>query len=128
MYEYYSIGKLTREFSITARTLRYYEEEGLLSPFRRGSTRLYTQTDRHKLKQILRAKRVKFSLSEISDMLTIVGKPPDDEKKLKKLIAGIHKKRADLKQMQHDVDDLLQDLERIEESFFESLAELGVSY
>ncbi|WP_375630046.1 MULTISPECIES: hypothetical protein [unclassified Bartonella] len=50
-------------------------------------------------------------MSEISDMLTMVGKPPDDEKKLKKLIAGIHKKRTDLKQMQHDVDDLLQDLE-----------------
>ncbi len=48
--------------------------------------------DHHKLKQILHAKRVKFSLSEISDMLTMVGKPPDDEKKLKKLIAGIHKK------------------------------------
>ncbi len=59
-------------------------------------------------------------------MLTMVGKPPDDEKKLKKLIAGIHKKRTDLKQMQHDVDDLLQDLERIEESSFESFAELGV--
>ncbi|WP_375608523.1 MULTISPECIES: MerR family DNA-binding transcriptional regulator [unclassified Bartonella] len=127
MYEYYSIGELTREFSITARTLRYYEEEGLLVPFRRGSTRLYTQTDRHKLKQILRAKRVKFSLSEISDMLAMVGKPPDDEKKLKKLIAGINKKRSDLKKMQRDIDDLLQDLEHIEETFFESLAELGVN-
>ncbi|MBB5074019.1 DNA-binding transcriptional MerR regulator [Bartonella callosciuri] len=48
--------------------------------------------DRHKLKQIPRAKRVKFSLSEISDMLTMVGKTPDDEKKLKELISGIHKK------------------------------------
>ncbi|WP_139413143.1 MerR family transcriptional regulator [Bartonella mastomydis] len=127
MYEYYSIRELTREFSITARTLRYYEEEGLLIPLRRGSTRLYTQTDRYKLKQILRAKRVKFSLSEISEILSMVGDPPDDEKKLKKLIAGIHKKRADLKKMQHDIDDLLQDLERIEENFFESLAELGVN-
>ncbi len=46
MYEYYSMRELTREFSITVRTLRYYEEEGLLIPLRRGSTRLYTQTDR----------------------------------------------------------------------------------
>ncbi|QEE09177.1 MerR family DNA-binding transcriptional regulator [Bartonella kosoyi] len=125
MYEYYSIRELTREFSITARTLRYCEEEGLLIPLRRGSTWLYTQTDRHKLKQILRAKRVKFSLFEISEILSMVGDPPDDEKKLKKLIAEIHKKRADLKKIQHDIDDLLQDLERIEENFFESLAELG---
>ncbi len=50
-------------------------------------------------------------------MLTMVGKIPDDKKKLKKLIAGIHKKRADLKQMQHGIDDLIQDLERIEEIF-----------
>ncbi|WP_035007716.1 MerR family transcriptional regulator [Candidatus Bartonella washoeensis] len=127
MYGYYSIGELTREFSITARTLRYYEEEGLLVPVRRGGIRLYTQTDRHKLKQILRAKRVKFSLSEISDMLAMAGKPPDDEKKLKELIARINKKRADLQQMQHDINDLLHDLERIEETFFESLAELGVN-
>ncbi|EJF80636.1 hypothetical protein MCO_00150 [Bartonella sp. DB5-6] len=127
MYGYYSISELTREFSITARTLRYYEEEGLLVPFRRGGMRFYTQTDRHKLKQILRAKRVKFSLSEISDMLIMVGKPPDDEKKLKELIAGINKKRADLQQMQRDIDDLLHDLEHIEETFFESLAELGVN-
>ncbi|WP_409361824.1 MerR family transcriptional regulator [Bartonella heixiaziensis] len=50
MYGYYSIGELTREFLITARTLRYYEEEGLLVPFRRGGIWLYTLTDRHKLK------------------------------------------------------------------------------
>ncbi|ATP12208.1 MerR family transcriptional regulator [Bartonella henselae] len=127
MYGYYSIGELTKEFSITARTLRYYEEEGLLVPCRHGSARFYTQTDRHKLKQILRAKRVKFSLSEISEMLSMVGKPPTDEKKLKELIAGVNKKRADLQQMQRDIDDFLHDLERIEETLFESLAELGVN-
>ncbi|WP_332066172.1 MerR family transcriptional regulator [Bartonella sp. CB189] len=128
MYGYYSISELTREFSITARTLRYYEEEGLLVPFRRGSTRFYTQTDRHKLKQILRAKRVNFSLSEISEMLTVVERLPNDEEKLKELIAGVNKKRAYLQQMQRDIDDILHDLECIEEIFFENLAELGVKY
>lgn len=77
MYESYSIGELTRAFSITARTLRFI-------PFRCSNTRLGTQTDHHKLKQILRAKRVKFLLSEISYMLAMVGEQPDDEKKLKK--------------------------------------------
>ncbi|WP_336279144.1 MerR family transcriptional regulator [Bartonella sp. CB175] len=128
MYGYYSISELTREFSITARTLRYYEEEGLLTPFRRGSTRFYTQADRYKLKQILRAKRVNFSLSEISDMLIVVEKLPSDVKKLKELIAGINKKRAHLQQMQRDIDVLLHDLECIEETFFENLAELGVNH
>ncbi|AQX28144.1 MULTISPECIES: MerR family transcriptional regulator [unclassified Bartonella] len=127
MQGYYSINDLTREFSISARTLRYYEEEGLLIPFRRGYKRLYTQTDRYKLKQILRARRVNFSLSEISNILTMDRKPPDNEKKLKELIAGVNKKRADLQQMRCDIDDLLHDLERIEETFFESLAELGVN-
>lgn len=60
-------------------------------------------------------------------MLATVGKPPDDEKKLKELIAGINKKRADLRQMRCDIDELLHDLERTEEAFFESLAELGVN-
>ncbi|WP_375665667.1 hypothetical protein [Bartonella sp. TT121SHDZB] len=67
------------------------KKRGVLISFRCRSTRLYAQTDRHKLKQIQCAKRVKFLLSEISDMLTMVENPPDDEKKLKKLIAGIHK-------------------------------------
>ncbi|MCZ2328379.1 MerR family transcriptional regulator [Bartonella sp. F02] len=128
MCRYYTISELTREFSITARTLRYYEEEGLLVPFRRGSTRLYTQTDRHKLKQILRAKRVNFSLSEISGMLVMIEKALGDESKLKELIARINKKRFDLQQMQRDIDDLLHDLERVEEIFFENLAELRVKH
>ncbi|MDD9329407.1 MAG: MerR family DNA-binding transcriptional regulator [Bartonella sp.] len=127
MQGYYSINDLTREFSITARTLRYYEEEGLLIPFRHGCKRLYTQMDRCKLKQILQARRVNFSLSEISNIFAIDRKPPDNEKKLKELIEAINKKRADLQQMQSDITDLLNDLECIEETFFESLAELGVN-
>ncbi|WP_407965956.1 MerR family transcriptional regulator [Bartonella sp. C271] len=127
MQGYYSINDLTREFSITARTLRYYEEEGLLMPVRHGYKRLYTQMDRYKLKQILQARRVNFSLSEISNILVIDRKPPDNEKKLKALIADINKKRIDLQQMRRDIDDLLHDLECIEETFFESLAELGVN-
>ncbi|CBI76573.1 Transcriptional regulator [Bartonella clarridgeiae 73] len=128
MQGYYSINDLMREFSITARTLRYYEEKGLLIPFRRGYKRLYTQTDRYKLKQILQARRVNFSLSEISNILAMDRKPPNNEKRLKELIADVNKKRADLQQMRRDIDDLLHDLERIEEIFFESLAELGVNH
>ncbi|WP_409361825.1 hypothetical protein ACRPOS_002490 [Bartonella heixiaziensis] len=56
-------------------------------------------------------------MSEISDMLTMVGKLPDDEKKLKELIAKINKKRSDLQQMRRDIVDLSHDLERIEETF-----------
>lgn len=127
MHEYYSISELTREFSITTRTLRYYEDEGLIIPFRRGRTRLYTQTDRHRLKQILRSKRLNFSLSEIFEILKLNTPSFEDEDEVKKTISIISQKRKALKQMQRDIDDTLHELERIEENCFERLVELGVN-
>lgn len=127
MHEYYSISELTREFSITTRTLRYYEDEGLIIPFRRGRTRLYTQTDRNRLKQILRSKRLNFSLSEIFEILKLNTPSFEDEDEVKKTISIISQKRKALKQMQRDIDDTLHELERIEENCFERLVELGVN-
>ena len=70
----YSIGELARELDVTTRTIRFYEDEGLLAPTRRGQTRIYSSADRVKLKLILRGKRLGFSLAEIKDLLD--GKPP----------------------------------------------------
>ena len=67
----YSIKDLADEFGVTARTLRYYEDEGLISPERIGQTRAYSQADRVRLAWILRGKRVGFSLSEIAEMLDL---------------------------------------------------------
>lgn len=67
----YSISDLSEEFKVTARALRFYEDEGLISPVRRGLTRVYTKRDRARLAWILRAKRVGFSLSDIREMIDL---------------------------------------------------------
>jgi DNA-binding transcriptional MerR regulator len=67
----FSISDLSEEFGVTARALRFYEDEGLIAPIRRGLTRVYTKRDRARLAWILRAKRVGFSLSEIREMIDL---------------------------------------------------------
>jgi DNA-binding transcriptional MerR regulator len=67
----YSIGDLSREFGVTLRTLRFYEDKGLISPQRRGTTRLYNRRDRARLQLILRGKKVGFSLEDIKEMLDL---------------------------------------------------------
>ena len=68
---YYSIGEMCDEFGVTARALRFYEDEGLIAPERRGHARLYSERDRARLAWILRGKRVGFSLAEIREMLDL---------------------------------------------------------
>ena len=67
----YSISDLSEEFGVTARALRFYEDEGLIAPLRRGTTRIYTKRDRARLAWILRAKRVGFSLADIGEMIDL---------------------------------------------------------
>ena len=67
----YSITELCREFDVTPRTLRFYEQKGLISPARRGWTRLYSYRDRARLKLVLRGKKVGFALEEIKEMLDL---------------------------------------------------------
>ena len=69
MREYYSITELTREFDISTRTLRFYEDEGLIQPVRRGRTRLFRPSDRHSIRQIMRGKRLGFSINEIREII-----------------------------------------------------------
>ncbi len=67
----FTIGDLAREFGVTLRTLRFYEDKGLISPRRQGQARIYSRRDRARLKLILHGKRVGFSLAEISRMLDL---------------------------------------------------------
>ena len=69
--DHYSISDLTGEFAVTARALRFYEDEGLIEPARIGLTRVYSQRDRARLAWILRAKNVGFSLTEIKEMIDL---------------------------------------------------------
>ena len=67
----YTIRQLTKEFGVTARTLRFYEDEGLIAPERRGQTRIYSSRDRARIILILRGRRVGFSLAEIREILDL---------------------------------------------------------
>jgi len=127
MREYYSITDLTREFHLTTRTLRFYEDKGLLQPLRRGRTRLYSQADYNRLQRILQAKRLNFSLAEIAGILEIYDSPPTQPALLQQMIEKTSKKRKFLKQIRRDVDDMLHEMDHIEEICFEHLAELRVN-
>jgi len=128
MREYYTIKDLRREFDITARTLRYYEEEGLLQPLRQESHRLYTQSDYNRLQQILRAKRLGFSLKDIAKILTIESKQSHTRGDLRQILDDIERQRLRIHQMRTDIDHILRDLESLEDMLFERLAELGVAH
>ncbi len=78
MRDYYTITELTREFDISTRTIRFYEDEGLIAPIRRGRTRLFRHSDRQLLKMILRGKRLGFSIAEIREIMGMYRTPPGE--------------------------------------------------
>ena len=126
MRDYYTITELTREFGISTRTLRFYEDEGLINPVRRGRTRLYRPSDRHLVRQILRGRRLGFSISEIREIIQVYKAPPGEVGQLQLLLERIEEKRQALRQKRRDLEDTLQELDQAEEACVERLAELGV--
>lgn len=124
--DYYTITELTREFAISTRTLRFYEDEGLIQPVRRGRTRLYRPSDRHLVRQILRGRRLGFSIGEIREVIDLYKSPPGEAGELRLMIEKIEEKRQSLRQKRRDLEDTLQELDQAEEACVERLAELGV--
>ena len=108
----YSIGELAREFQITTRTIRFYEDQGLLHPQRRGQTRIYLPSDRVALKLILRGKRLGLSLAESRELIQLYIPAGDNRHQLQALLDKIAEKRAmleqQLKAMQQEMDEAEQ--------------------
>jgi DNA-binding transcriptional MerR regulator len=127
MREYYTITELTREFDVSTRTLRFYEDEGLIQPVRRGRTRLFRPSDRHLIRQILRGKRIGFSINEIREIIQIYKEPPGEVGQLKLMIKRIEEKRDGLRQKRRDLEETLSELDNAEEACVERLVELGVN-
>jgi DNA-binding transcriptional MerR regulator len=125
--EYYSITELTREFGISTRTLRFYEDEGLIHPMRRGRTRLFRPSDRHLVRQIIRGRGLGFSINEIREIIQIYREPPGEVGQLKLMIARIAEKRETLRQRRRDLEETIDELDTAEEACVERLAELGVT-
>ena len=89
MREFYTITELTREFEISTRTLRFYEDEGLIAPVRRGRTRLFKPSDRVLIKQIMRGKRLGFSIAEIREIIQMYKAPPGESGQLHTIVEKV---------------------------------------
>jgi DNA-binding transcriptional MerR regulator len=109
---YYTIGDLTREFGVTSRTLRFYEDEGLLTPVREGQKRLYRRRDRARLKLILRGKRLGFNLAEIRETFELYEQARGESKQLHYYLQVLENKRAQLLQRQQDINDAIEELDQ----------------
>ncbi len=106
----YTIKYLAREFDITARTLRYYEDQGLLSPKREGQTRIYNNTDKARLAWVLRGKRVGFSLNDITEMLDLYDLSDGREKQREVTLEKCKEQIKSLKTQRDDIDATITEL------------------
>lgn len=110
----YSIRDLAQEFDVTTRTIRFYEDEGLISPARRGQTRLFSPRDRVRLKLILRGKRLGFSIGEIREIINLYDAAPGEYGQLRFFLGKIVERRASLEQQRADIADTLEELAEVE--------------
>lgn len=120
----WSIGELAGEFDTTLRTIRFYEDCGLLSPERRGQTRIFHERDRVRLQLVLRGKRLGFTLEEIAQVVDMYDETPGERGQLEFLIVDIEARRAALRQKRHDLDEALAELDELERRCRSDLAEL----
>lgn len=108
----YSITDLAREFDVSLRALRFYEDKCLLAPLRRGQSRIYSKRDRARLKLILQGKRVGFSLAEIKEMLDLYDLEDGQEAQLSVALKKFRERIETLKHQQTDIEAAIGDLER----------------
>ncbi len=118
----YSISNLAREFDITTRTIRFYEEAGMLQPERQGQTRIYSDRDRVKLKLILRGKRLGFSLAESRELIEMYDPASDNRHQLEALLGKIRERREALERQLHDIRAMQSELDEAESRCLSALS------
>ena len=122
----YSIAELAREFAITARTIRFYEDEGLIKPRRQGLTRLYSAHDRTRLGWILRGKRLGFSLAEIKELLDLYQVDRTGVQQLRELLRRSRLHIDDLERKRRDVDAHIAEFKEVETQVSAELKQRGI--
>ena len=106
----WTISELSKEFDITPRTIRFYEDQGILSPARQGRNRVYVARDRTRLKLALRGKRLGLQLSEIRDLIDMYDGPMDTTAQLRHYLSVLSAQRATLEQQKHDIEEILGEI------------------
>ncbi|MFZ5755558.1 MAG: MerR family transcriptional regulator [Pseudomonadota bacterium] len=110
----HSIGELAREFGITTRAIRHYEQLGLLKPARRGQTRIYSPADRVTLILILRGNRLGFTLAESRELIGLYDPASGNVHQLERLLAKLAERRAVLERQLADIRDMQNELDDVE--------------
>lgn len=110
----WSIAELADEFEVTHRSLRHYEDLGMLSPERVGNTRVYHRSDRIRLQLILRGRRLGMSLPQIRTIVTMYDQSPGEVGQLEYLLAQLAERRTDLEQRRRDIEQSITELDEFE--------------
>jgi DNA-binding transcriptional MerR regulator len=110
----FSISELAREFDITPRAIRFYEDQGLLAPKRDGQRRIYSPRDRTRLKLTLRGKRLGLTLSEIRDLIDMYDANRDERPQLEKFLAVLDAHKRQLLQQREDIEAQLSEIQAFE--------------
>ncbi|MFM4842073.1 MerR family DNA-binding transcriptional regulator [Aeromonas sp. R4-1] len=121
----FSISELAREFDITTRSIRFYEDQGLLNPAREGQTRIYSKQDRVRLKLTLRGKRLGFSLAEIRELFDLYDADKSSRTQLQTMLGLVEEKRETLQQQMEDIRMVLLELDAAEQHCQQALSQLG---
>ena len=119
----YTITDLAREFGLTTRAIRFYEDQGLLSPQRAGRSRIYGNRDRVRLKLTLRGKRLGLSLSEIRELIDMYDAKIGDRAQLERFIEVLEKRRGALEQQREDIEAVLEEITSFEQQCRELLGQ-----
>lgn len=106
----HSISELARECGVTTRTIRHYEEEGLLSPRRDGLNRVFSNRDRVRLKLALRGKRLGFSLNDLRELFELYDLAKNEKRQLETFLARLEKRRVLLEQQREDIAIMLNEI------------------
>ncbi|MFH1806698.1 MAG: MerR family DNA-binding transcriptional regulator [Pseudomonadota bacterium] len=123
---FYTVPELAKDLGITPRTIRFYEQKGLVTPQRAGATRVYTRQDRARLLIILRGKRLGFSLREIADYLALYAADPTQAGQIKMLLGQVRHRMEELEEQRIALDVTLDELREIEQQSIEALKEKGI--
>ena len=117
----FTITDLAREFGITPRTIRFWEDHGIVSPEREGNKRVFSRRDRARLKMALRGKRLGLSLAEITDLIGMYTSTEDETPQLLECLRVMEKRRMALEQQREDIEAMLAEIGQFEQQCQEEL-------